>query len=88
MGRKKVDDLFYHICQNSHGNGSIFGIPIRHNHLDRIIYVLTVKSSFGSVFSSKTENVYKDVWKVFEDRILLEYSLKEIKSHALQNDLK
>jgi len=65
--------------------GSIAGIPIIHNHLSRVVYVLTFKSSQPHALSQSLQKLYGEMWRTFIDRILLEHSLKEIKSHVHQN---
>lgn len=65
--------------------GSIIGFPIIHKHLNRVIYVVTMKSDQPKALTRSCEVLYGEMWQVFADRITLEYSLKEIKCHARNN---
>jgi hypothetical protein len=65
--------------------GSIVGFPIVHKHLNRVIYVVTLKSDQPKALTKSCEAIYGEMWQVFADRITLEYSLKEIKRHARNN---
>ena len=62
--------------------GSIVGFPITHPHLNKVVYVVTIKSEkvgfIGKAFTKK----YKKVVDIFSKRIILEHSLKCIKERA------
>lgn len=62
--------------------GSIVEFPILHPHLNKVVYVLTIKSEkigfIGKTFAKK----FKKVVEIFSKRIILEHSLKCIKERA------
>jgi hypothetical protein len=81
-GRRPNKELTFFTVNNVSLRGSIAGIPIKHNHIQEVAYVLTLRSEIPNAITKKFETDFQSIWNVFTDRIILEHSLKCIKNYV------
>jgi len=63
-------------------DGSVVTFPIRTNLLAKDVLLVIQVIFEDSFFKINHAKIYKQIFEEFEKRILIEYALKEIKSHA------
>lgn len=80
-GKHRKDALHFHVQNGDCCSGSIAGIPIRHSHIGKVVYVLTFKSNTPDVINSDFERKFRPFLRIFTDRILLEHSQLRIREH-------
>lgn len=72
----------YYVYEDCVPKGSIIGIPIKNKQLNKLIFVITIKSDKPYIIDKKFKSKYNEFIEPFLNRIELESSLKELKDYA------
>jgi hypothetical protein len=74
----KAAQRIYFPSEAQDDKGSIICIPLRHQHWEKVVYCLSIKSEIPNTFTNGSKNRYKRICDYFLKRILIEHTLEMI----------